>query len=94
MALDSLGTLFAWGDGSFGCLGFGESKKRATPTPVPFFEQKNKKVIDVSCGDQFTVVICQVDEQVEPKAGQLPHPLKEFTAVRNPKQEGKVVITT
>ena len=38
MALDSSGRIYAWGDGTFGCLGFGDNKRRATPTLVPFFE--------------------------------------------------------
>jgi len=28
MALDASGQLYAWGDGSKGCLGFGDGKKR------------------------------------------------------------------
>ena len=67
MALDSQGMLYAWGDGQYGCLGFGDNKKRSSPTLLPFFDQQfGKKVIDVSCGNQFTVVICQVDELGEP----------------------------
>jgi alpha-tubulin suppressor-like RCC1 family protein len=31
MALDRFGKLYAWGDGGFGCLGFGDNKRRATP---------------------------------------------------------------
>jgi len=42
--------LYAWGDGEFGCLGFGDNKRRATPQPVNYFNDK-MRVIDVACGD-------------------------------------------
>lgn len=31
MALDRFGKLYAWGDGTYGCMGFGDNKRRATP---------------------------------------------------------------
>lgn len=42
-----------------GALGLGDGKKRFVPTLMVFFE--DKRVIDVSCGDQFTVVIAEVE---------------------------------
>lgn len=34
MVLDRLGRLYGWGDGSFGCMGHGDNKRRATPQQV------------------------------------------------------------
>lgn len=58
MALDQNGRLYGWGEGDQGCLGFGDGKKRLSVCPISFFE--NKKVVDVACGDKFTVVIAEV----------------------------------
>lgn len=55
MALDRLGKLYGWGDGSYGCLGFGDNKRRATPCFLQGFD--DRKVIDVACGDCFTCLI-------------------------------------
>lgn len=65
MALDRSSKVFAWGDGTFGCLGFGDNKRRSIPQVLPFFDNPRRKVIDVSCGDQFTVVIALVEEPIE-----------------------------
>jgi len=43
MALDKNGKIFAWGDGTFGCLGFGDNKRRALPSPLTFFESNQKR---------------------------------------------------
>ena len=56
---DREGQMFGWGEGEKGCLGYGDGRKRMMPTPMSFFE--NKRVIDVSCGDKFTVVIAEVE---------------------------------
>ena len=58
MALDQSGRLYGWGEGDQGCLGFGDGKKRLSVCPISFFE--NKRVVDVACGDKFTVVIAEV----------------------------------
>jgi alpha-tubulin suppressor-like RCC1 family protein len=81
MALDKFGKLHAWGLNTYGCLGFGDPKHRATPGIIPFFEASNFKVIDVNCGDGFTVCLVQVDEGDQTQyAPQLP----EFKSNRNP----------
>ena len=59
MALDKLSTLYAWGDNKRGCLGVIDGKKRFQPQLIPFFY--NKRVIDVACGENFTVVIAEVE---------------------------------
>ena len=58
MAIDHNGRLFGWGEGSEGCLGFGDGKKRLSVCPISPFD--GKRVIDVACGDRFTVVIAEV----------------------------------
>jgi hypothetical protein len=58
MCIDKNGRLYGWGDGRGGCLGFGDAKKRLSVCPLTFFE--DKRCIDVSCGDKFTVVIAEV----------------------------------
>jgi len=57
MCIDRNGRLFGWGQGSEGCLGFGDGKKRLSVCPITFFD--NKRVIDVTCGDKFTVVVAE-----------------------------------
>ena len=72
MALDRFRQLYGWGEGSLGCLGFGDTRKKMMPTIVPFFEG-NKRVIDVSCGDSFTVIIAEVEGDLMAKE------LKQFS---------------
>lgn len=59
MALDRIKQLYGWGEGTFGCLGFGDNRKKVAPIVIPFFE--GKRIIDVACGDSFTVVVAEVD---------------------------------
>jgi len=58
MAIDRLRQLFPWGEGTYGCLGSGDNRKKMMPHPSPFFE--GKRIVDVACGDFFTVVIAEV----------------------------------
>ena len=58
MALDKKGRLYGWGEGQYGCLGFGDNRKRLSIQSITAFD--DKRVIDVSCGDRFTVVIAEV----------------------------------
>ena len=58
MAIDRFKQLYGWGEGTLGCLGFGDGRKKMMPILLPFFE--GKKIIDVGCGDNFTVVIAEV----------------------------------
>lgn len=59
MALDRFGQIYGWGESKLGCLATIDSKGRVQPTQIPFFE--NKRVIDVNCGELFTVVIAEVE---------------------------------
>ena len=59
MVLDKSSALYGFGEGRFGCLGFGDGKKRFSPLLLTFFN--DKRVIDVACGDSFTVVIAEVE---------------------------------
>jgi len=59
MAIDKVSTLYAFGDNKRGCLGFIDGKKRCQPQQIPFFYCK--RVIDVACGENFTVVIAEVE---------------------------------
>ena len=58
MALDRFKQLYGWGEGTLGCLGFGDARKKMMPIIIPFFE--GKQIIDVACGESFTVVIAEV----------------------------------
>jgi alpha-tubulin suppressor-like RCC1 family protein len=60
MAVDSSGRLFGWGVGDKGCLGLGDGENRVFPVPISFFD--DKRVIDVACGEKFTVVIAELYE--------------------------------
>ena len=55
---DFKGHLWALGANSKGNLGTGETKKKLQPFKVPFF--MNKRVIDIACGDKFSVIIAEV----------------------------------
>ena len=59
IALDKMSAVYSFGDGSKGCLGHGDEKKRFQPSLISFFT--NKRVIDVSCGDSFSVIIAEVE---------------------------------
>lgn len=59
MATDRFKQLYGWGEGNLGCLGFGDNRKKMVPVMHPFFE--GKRIIDVTCGDSFTVVIAEVN---------------------------------
>jgi alpha-tubulin suppressor-like RCC1 family protein len=63
LLMDRMSCVYAWGEGSKGCLGFGDGKKRFSPTPLSFFD--NKRVIDVSCGELFSVIIAEVEGDPE-----------------------------
>ena len=58
MFVDGKGHLWSYGENSKGNLGTGDTKKKLSPLSVPFFS--NKRVIDVACGDQFSVIIAEV----------------------------------
>lgn len=58
IALDRFGQIYGWGESKLGCLGSIDTRGRATPSYVSFFQ--NKRVLDVSCGELFTVVIAEV----------------------------------
>lgn len=58
MAINRQKQLYGWGDGNQGCLGVGETRKKTVPIALRFFE--GKTIIDVGCGDNFTVVIAEV----------------------------------
>ena len=65
MFVDNRGQIWGSGDNRNGCLGIGDAKRRCHLTQVTYF--RNKRVIDVACGDAFTVVIAELynlnDEQ-------------------------------
>ena len=45
------------GENTNGCMGTGDNKYRSVPWRNLFFE--NKRIVDVACGDRFTVVIAE-----------------------------------
>jgi alpha-tubulin suppressor-like RCC1 family protein len=72
MALEQDGRVFAWGEGQHGCLGFGDTKRRPVPQQLTFFDTNKRRVIDIACGQKFTVVVAlvaagQVEESEENK---------------------------
>lgn len=57
MLVDIQGKLWACGDNKFGCLGNDDNHVRTTPILNRFF--LNKRIIDIACGDSFSVVIAE-----------------------------------
>ena len=56
--VDDAQKLWGFGDNEMGSLGMGDWKKRLTPQINEFYQ--DKRVIDVACGDHYSVVICEV----------------------------------
>jgi alpha-tubulin suppressor-like RCC1 family protein len=55
--LDSLGQLWVSGSNKMGCLGLSDTKPRNMPVVLNFFI--NNRIIDMACGEHFTVVIAE-----------------------------------
>jgi alpha-tubulin suppressor-like RCC1 family protein len=66
MAVDTGGRLFGWGEGEKGCLGLGDGKSRIFPVTISFFE--DKRVVDVACGERFTVVVAELYSNINMNA--------------------------
>ncbi|KAL0421124.1 UNVERIFIED_CONTAM: PH, RCC1 and FYVE domains-containing protein 1 [Sesamum latifolium] len=56
VVLTSKGEVYTWGKCANGQLGHGDNADRSTPTLVKFF--KDKQVKSITCGSNFTAVIC------------------------------------
>ncbi|GAM22069.1 hypothetical protein SAMD00019534_052440 [Acytostelium subglobosum LB1] len=58
LALDEIGIVHAWGNGSGGRLGVGNTEAGFidTPTIIPFFGDKS--VTAISCGQDFSMALC------------------------------------
>jgi alpha-tubulin suppressor-like RCC1 family protein len=61
MAMEQGGRLFGYGDGEKGCLGLGDGNPRPVIIPITYFE--SRRVIDIACGDKFTVILAEVEPQ-------------------------------
>jgi len=57
MALDTRGKLFAWGDGTYGELGDENIDLTEIPRKIGYFNNKNVKVLSMSCGLRHSVVL-------------------------------------
>ena len=55
--IDAYNQLWGVGDNTNGCLGVGGDKFRINPQRAVFFE--TKRVIDIACGDSFSVIIAE-----------------------------------
>ena len=53
------GKLWGVGTNQNGCLGTSDGKKRITPVPLHFYNQQSLRIIDIACGQNFTVVIAE-----------------------------------
>ncbi|XP_011075486.1 uncharacterized protein LOC105159953 isoform X1 [Sesamum indicum] len=56
VVLTSKAEVYTWGKGANGQLGHGDNADRSMPTLVKFF--KDKQVKSITCGSNFTAVIC------------------------------------
>ena len=57
LVVDDTNNMWVYGENTNGALGLGDNKNRLTLQPLTFFE--NKRIIDLCCGDKFSVVICE-----------------------------------
>lgn len=67
--LDKLEVLWACGNNNNGCLGLGDDEARVAPAFISFFG--NKRIIDFTCGDKFSVVIAEVYEMTPAEERQM-----------------------
>ena len=75
-AIDTTGSLFSFGRGSFSQLGLGDTVDRASPTRV---DGLSSAVVSVACGWRFTLAVCtggDVFSWGAGSTGQLGHPSK------------------
>jgi alpha-tubulin suppressor-like RCC1 family protein len=57
LMVDNKGQLWGMGENTHGCLGTTDIKHRTIPQLNNFFE--SKRIIDMACGDKFSVVIAE-----------------------------------
>lgn len=57
LMVDKTDMLWVAGENAHGCLGTSDAKKRLSPQINPTFEYK--RIIDIACGDKFSVVIAE-----------------------------------
>lgn len=58
LLIDERSHIWSYGHNSKGNLGTGDTRDFLRPSKLPFFA--NKRVIDVACGDSFSVIIAEV----------------------------------
>jgi alpha-tubulin suppressor-like RCC1 family protein len=64
MIVDQGRQLWSLGENNNGAMGTGDNKARLTPWRVLFYE--NKRIVDVACGNRFTVVIAETFNTPKP----------------------------
>ncbi|EFA79484.1 ankyrin repeat-containing protein [Heterostelium album PN500] len=55
LALDEIGVVYAWGNGSGGRLGLGNSEVVSIPKIIPHFE--DEKITSIACGQEFSLAL-------------------------------------
>jgi len=60
LMVDKHGMLWVTGENAHGCLGVADGKKRVAPFQNQYFD--NLRIIDIACGDKFSIVIAEVYE--------------------------------
>ncbi|EFA83284.1 regulator of chromosome condensation domain-containing protein [Heterostelium album PN500] len=61
-AISKSGDLYTWGLGVFGQLGHGKLKSLLHPKKVLYFEQQQKKIVQVATGANFTMAVSENGE--------------------------------
>lgn len=73
------GVLYTWGHGDGGRLGHGDNSPCTSPVLVTCLQSMGAKLVDVHCGDKFTMLIIQPDDTNKKKSSDAVKNSSEFS---------------
>lgn len=59
IAVSEKGSVYSWGTNTFGQLGTNNRNNSLSPVLIEFFESKDIKINEISCGDQHSAGISE-----------------------------------
>jgi len=64
VAIDDTNKVYSWGFGGYGRLGHSETGNELVPRLMQSLSQKNRGLVDVVCGAQFNLGLCEIPKMV------------------------------